>query len=214
MRLRIEEYSPIAGFIKDSFATDRVAMAVRFAKFTPQYEIDFNTQRQLVINLESTLVLTNDQKNVTIQLYNKADEINAELNFLSFYYKDAGFDTKIITKTKKNLINRNIEGSCLNLKDIIQFITINQAVLESKGMANTYITTLNDDKLFLEKYNEMQNKVLNAVKSLYEKNKTAYENLYTYISTISEAGKIIFKGQVKADQYTISKLIKRMRSGN
>lgn len=59
-----------------------------------------------------------------------------------------------------------------------------------------------------------QNKVLNAVKNLYEKNKTAYENLYTYISTISEAGKIIFKGQVKADQYTISKLIKRMRSGN
>lgn len=214
VRLKIEEYSPIAGFLKDSFAADRVQLSTRFAKFTPQFEADFNAQRLVVKDLDSTLVLTQEQKDATALLYSKADEVNVELNFLSFYFRDSGLDTKMITKTKSNLEARNIEGACLKIKDIIQYITANHVVLESKGMAATYPADLAADKLFLEDKNEIQNTVKNAVKGLYSANSATYDNLYTYISTICDAGKIMYKGQVKADQYTISKLIKRMRSGN
>jgi hypothetical protein len=214
VRLKIEEYSPIAGFLKDSFAVDRAALSTRFAKFTPQFEADFNAQRLLVKDLDSTLVLTQEQKDVTALLYSKADEINVELNFLSFYFRDAGLDATMITKTKSNLAVRNIEGACLKIKDIIQYITANHVVLESKGMAASYPADLAADKLFLEDKNEVQNTVKNAVKGLYDANRIAYDNLYTYISTICDAGKIMYKGQVKASQYTITKLIKRMRSGN
>ena len=214
VRLKIEEYSPIAGFLKNSFAVDRPALSVRFAKFTPQFEADFNAQQLVVKDLDSTLVLTQEQKDVTALLYSKADEVNVELNFLSFYFRDAGLDSKMITKIKSNLEAKNIEGACLKIKDIIQYITANHVVLESKGMAATYPAELAADRLFLEDKNEVQNTVKNAVKDLYDANRVAYDNLYTYISTICDAGKIMYKGQVKADQYTITKLIKRMRSGN
>lgn len=212
--LKVEEYSPVAGFLKDSFAVDRVQLSSRFAKFTPQFEADFNAQRLLVRDLDSTLVLTQEQKDVTAILYSKADEVNVELNFLSFYYRDAKLDATMITKTKSNLAARNIEGACMKIKDVIQFITANHVVLESKGMAATYPAELAADKLFLEDKNEVQNTVKNAVKGLYDANRAAYDNLYSYISTIADAGKIMYKGQVKASQYTISKLIQRMRSGN
>lgn len=214
LRLKIEEFSPVAGFLKDSFAVDRVALASKFAKFTPQFEADFNAQRLLVNNLDSTLVLTQEQKEVTALLYSKADEINTELNFLSFYFRDAGLDASLITKIKKNLTARNIEGACLKLSDIIQYINANQTLLESKGMASTYSADLANSKLYLETKNEVQNTVKNAVKSLYNANRASYDNLYSYISTICDAGKIMYKGQVKADEYTISKIIKRMRSNN
>jgi hypothetical protein len=214
LRLKVEEYSPIAGFLKDSFAVDRPALSVRFAKFTPQFEADFNAQRLVVKDLDSTLVLTEEQKGVTNLLYNKADEVNAELNFLSYYFREAGLDTKIITKTKSNLVSRNIEGACLKIKDIIQYIAANQSNLESKGMATNYPADLATDRLFLESKNEVQNTVKNAVKDLYNANRTAYDDLYSYISTICDAGKIMYKGQIKADQYTISKLQQRMKSGN
>ena len=38
--------------------------------------------------------------------------------------------------------------------------------------------------------------------------------LYGFIPTVSDAGKIIYKDPVKADEYTVTKLIGRMRSGN
>lgn len=55
---------------------------------------------------------------------------------------------------------------------------------------------------------------MNTLKVLHDANKGIYKELYDYISTIAEAGKIKYKGTVLADQYTISKIIDRMRSSN
>jgi hypothetical protein len=41
-----------------------------------------------------------------------------------------------------------------------------------------------------------------------------YDALYDYIKTVANAGKIMYKGKTKVVEYTISKIIARLRSSN
>jgi hypothetical protein len=53
---------------------------------------------------------------------------------------------------------------------------------------------------------------LNARKQLVDANKGDYKKLYTFIKTVAEKGKLVFKGTVIEDEYSITKLIGRMRA--
>lgn len=213
-KLRKEEYSVAAGFLKTSFANNRVDLATRFTDFTPTYEADFAAKIAQVVSLEQGITLTNEQKTATAELYNAAKELNAELNYLGFYFKKANLDKKLITGLKKELSKNNIEGANQKITGIVQFITDRQALLETKGMASTFPADLAQTRDVLQAKNELQNQKMNTLKVLHNANKGIYKELYDYISTIAEAGKIKYKGTILADQYTISKIIDRMRSGN
>jgi hypothetical protein len=47
---------------------------------------------------------------------------------------------------------------------------------------------------------------------LHEDNSEVYKALYRFISTIAAAGKVMYKGKVKEDEYTITRILGRMRS--
>ena len=81
-------------------------------------------------------------------------------------------------------------------------------------MAADYVAELAADRDYLEAQNVLQNEVKNQVSILYNANKAEYDRLYKYISTIANDGKIFYKGTPKAKEYTIVKIIERMRSGN
>lgn len=212
-KLRIEEYLPTGAFLETSFSRDRSELEANFSEFTPGYLADFQNQLAIVSRLEDSLVLTQEQKGVTQSLYIAKDAMNKELNILSFHFKRAKLDTKAISKAKKDLSAGNVEGANLKLKAIIQMIDSKTEDLESKGMKTGYsikLATRNKD--LLDK-NVLQNKLMDARGQLSEDNSAVYKMLYKYISTIAQAGKIIYDGQGKRDEYVISKLVSRMRSG-
>ena len=211
-KLRIEEYLPTGLFLETSFSRDRAELEANFSEFTPGYLADFQNQLAIVSRLEDSLVLTQEQKGVTQSLYIAKDAMNKELNILSFHFKSAKLDTKIITKVKKDLGTGNVEGANLKLKAIIQMIDSKTEDLESKGMKAGYSSGLaTRNKELLDK-NVLQNKLIDARGQLAEDNRSVYKALYKYISTIAQAGKIIYDGKGKRDEYVISKLVSRMRS--
>lgn len=212
--LLIEEYVPAGRFLLNSFVLDRAELALHFSEFTPAYLADFESKIELVRNLEKTIVLTEIQKQATADLYDLASTFNNDLNFLVFYFKRAALDTKMISKLKADLAKHNIEGACDKITAVIQYIMTQHQVLESKGMVASYPATLDATRMALETKNELQNSVRNQKKQLYENNKVAYDALYDYVGTIANAGKIRYKGTSKATEYTISKIIARMRSSN
>jgi ABC-type sulfate transport system substrate-binding protein len=120
----------------------------------------------------------------------------------------------MITKLKADLAKRNIEGACDKIIGVQQYIVANRAALESKGMAAGFPAALLVTKATLETKNELQNTVRNQRKTLYDNNKLVYDALYDYIKTVAKAGKIMYKGKTKVAEYTISKIIARLRSGN
>jgi hypothetical protein len=70
------------------------------------------------------------------------------------------------------------------------------------------------DRDYLEQMNVFQNEVKNKVADLYTTHKKEYDALYTFITEIVNDGKIMYKGTPKAKEYTLTKVIERMRSGN
>lgn len=211
--LKVEEYVPAATFLKTSFVRDREELSSRFSEFTPDYLAGFETQLAKVTGLEQTLTLTEEQKGLTASLYEASSIVNKDLNFLSFYFERAGLDKAIVTAVKKDLTSRNVEGASLKLVGLIQFITEKSALLESKGMNAGFPAELDAARVNLTTKNELQNKVMDIKKQLYKDNKVEYDKLYEYISVIAKAGKIMYDGMSKKDEYTVTKLISRMRGG-
>lgn len=211
--LKAEEYVPAATFLKTSFVRDREELSSRFSEFTPDYLAGFEAQLTKVTGLEQALILTEEQKGITASLYDASNVVNKDLNFLSFYFERAGLDTAIVTGVKKDLTSRNVEGACLKLAGLIQFITGKSALLESKGMNAGFPAELDAARVNLMTKNELQNKVMDTKKQLYKDNKAEYDKLYDYVSMIAKAGKIMYDGMSKKDEYTVTKLISRMRGG-
>lgn len=213
-RLRKEEYTIAAGFLKTSFAANRADLETRFPEFTSTYQNDFEAKIVQVQQLEQGITLTQEQKTATSDLYMAAKELNSELNFLAYYFKKTGLDKSLITNLKKELQKNNIEGSAQKITGIVQFITDKQALLTTKGMASTFPVELQQTRDLLTAKNELQNQKMNALKVLHNDNKAIFNELYEYIIEIADAGKIKYKGTVLAPQFTIAKLIDRMRSSN
>ena len=59
--------------------------------------------------------------------------------------------------------------------------------------------------------NKSQNDIINMKNELYRNNRADYDLLYDYISTVTDAGKIMYQGKGKRDEYVIGKVLGRMR---
>ena len=125
---------------------------------------------------------------------------------------DAGLSTKAVTVLKRSLHDGDIEGGLLELRDVIQFARINKDALEAKGMDSRFLDKLEEQKVSMAAKNAMQNTVMNRRKQLVEDNQEDYDALYAYISEVAKKGKVFYKGKGKEDEYTITKIIARMRA--
>jgi len=208
---RQSEIVPAASFVMSSFSRDREELETRFSEFTTGYAKSFGDQRNLVDGLEQGLSMTQEQKATTESLYAKADELDRELNFVAFYFKRAQLDGKLISGVKKVLRRGDIEGTLLKVQALQQYLTANLALLTDKGMAPTFPAELEATRSELAQKNTAQNELMNQRRELYAANRKEYERLYGYIQTISQAGKIMYQGKPKSDEYNLSKILGRMR---
>ena len=211
--LRQSEYVPAASFLMASFSRDRAELVTRFSEFTDRYANDFSAQCSLVDGLEQGLAMTQQQKLTTSALYGKADELSRELSFVSFYFKRAGLDAKLITAVKKLLNNGDIEGALLKVQALQQYITVNLALLAEKGMGPGFPAELENIRTELATKNKDQNELMNQRAALYAANLKEYRRLFAYMQTVTAAGKIMYRGQGKSAEYSLNKVLGRMRFG-
>lgn len=211
LKIRKEEYTALGDFIKTSFVRDQAVILSRFAKLNAGFLADFEAKLEEVKTLESGLVLTEEQKTATSKLYAEAGFLNKELNFLIRYIKEAGLSSDAVTDLKKDLIVNNIEGAILKIESVKQYVTANSATLESLGMSSSFVNDLEAHKVSLSERNALQNSFMNSRKQLTETNKVKYNELYAFITKIVNAGKLVFDGTATRDEYTITKVVSRMR---
>jgi hypothetical protein len=210
-KIRKEEYSTLADFMLPSFTRDQATFQQRFPKFDNTFLQAFIAKTAFIKTLESSLVITEQQKNATASLYLEASVLNTELNFLKQYFKDANLNTSIITDIKDDLQSHNIEGAVLKIESLKQFITANQAILVQEGMAANFTTQLEAHKVSFEQKNTDQSEYQKQIKTLTDNNKVHYEALYDFISKIATKGKLLFPDSRIKDEYNISKNIAKMR---
>lgn len=209
--IRLEEYSTLGDFVKASFVRDQGEFLVRFPKLDSHFLANFESKLQGIKTLESALVLTEEQKTATAQLYAEAGVMNKELNFLSAYIRDAGLSSVAVSELKTDLRTGNIEGALLKMEGVKQYVVAHQAALEAEGMAADFPVVIEAHKTSMEQKNALQNSYMNARKQLTQENKQQYKELYVFINKIVKAGKLLYDGETKKDEYTLSKVIGRMR---
>ena len=210
-KLRIEEYVPAAKWLMKSLIRDRSELANRFIEFTEDYVNQFTDQIETIKSLEKSLVLTEQQKEATESLYLASDRLSLELSFLTFHFKRASLYPGILTMVKKEIANRNIEGACQKMGGLISYVSAEHEILESKGMEIGFPAELAIMKSDLEMRNSYLNEILENRDQLYDDNVEEYKLLHEFITTVSNAGKVIYEGQDKESDYSISKIIGHMR---
>jgi len=210
--VRLEEYTTLGDFIEKSYNRDLDLFVVRYPKLGKTYRDNFLAKLAEVKTLEGSLFLTEEQKETTLQLYSVADYLGDEFNFINSYLKELNLDTKAVTALKNDLAKDNIEGAVLKMENVKQFLTQHQILLVEEGMRPTFPAELDDAKGKLEQLNLTQNDFMNRLKLLTKTNKDVYKELYGFITKIANAGKLVFKDDVKKDEYVIKKIVSRMRS--
>lgn len=210
--LRREEYTAMGDFILPSFVRDQATIVALFPKFDAAFLTAFTTKLDFVKQLESSVVKTEQQKTVTISLYEDATALNNELTLLVNYAADAGISITPINALKKDLRNRNIEGAILNIEAVKQYVIQNQPELEAEGMTRDFITKLDDYSSKLTTKNALQNVFMNSLKQLTQINSKHYDELYGFMLKIANKGKLVFKDSIIKDEYSLRKNMSRMRA--
>ena len=212
LKITKEEYSTLGDFVLQSFTRDQDAIMARFPKMNASFKAAFEEKLEAVKTLESGLVLTEAQKNATASLYAEVAQLNKELNFLSAYLKEANLNVTIVTDLKKTLLAGNVEGAILKIESVKQYVEANAVALIEEGMSADFATTLMAHKSSLATKNTLQNTKMNAHKTLTSENRSEYKALYEYIAKIIKYGKLVFDGDIIKDEYTVVKILSRMRA--
>jgi hypothetical protein len=209
--IRREEYSTLGDFLLTSFVRDQPTIMLRYPKLNSDYLKDFISKIDFIKQLESSLVLTEAQKEITTSLYQESTTLYEELSFLKTYLQDAKLNTTTVAELKTDLHKHNIEGAIKKIEDLKQYLDANNEKLVEQGMQASFTATLVAHKTSLTHKNNAQNEFMNNRKQLTDKNGSHYDALYECIKEINKKGKLVFKNTITADEYTLKNNIARMR---
>ncbi len=209
--LNYEEYPAIGDALITSFNRDQSELAEHYKMMNADFVTEFQNAIDAVRATASVLAKTEELKSVTKQLYGLADEANKKLLFLLDYVKDAGLESASISGIRSKLTTRNIEGAVYDLREVLPYLESHKAELDAGNMPKEFLGYFPPILPQMEAWNAEQIAIVSNRKSLVEANKILFENAYSYISKVSNNGKKVFKDTVKKDDYTISKLIAKVR---
>lgn len=210
--LNYEDYPAIGDVLIASFTRDQPEFVVYYKTMDAAYIAEFANAINAVRETASVLAKTEERKGVTRQLYNLADEINRKLLFLIDYSEDSGLETATLSAIRTKLTKRNIEGAIKDLRNILPYLQSKQSQLEEGDMPDGFLDYFPPLLPQMEAWNAEQISILSNRKALVEANAALFENAYSYISKISNRGKKIFKKTIRKDDYTISKLLTKIRT--
>ena len=209
--LNYEEYPAIGDALIASFSRDQGELAGHYKMMDSDFLTEFQNAIDAVRGTASVLEKTAELKSVTRQLYGLADEANQKLLFLIDYVKDAGLESASISGIRTKLTTRNIEGALYDLREVLPYLDEHKAALDAGDMPDKFLSYFPPILPQLEAWNAEQIAIISNRKTLVEANKVLFENAYSYISKVSNNGKKVFKNTVKKDDYTIAKLIAKVR---
>ena len=209
--LNYEEYPAIGDALIASFSRDQGELAGHYKTMDEDYLTGFQNAIDEVRAAASVLAKTEELKSVTKQLYGLADEANEKLLFLIDYVKDAGLHSAAVSAVRTKLTTRNIEGAVHDMRELLPYLESHQSELDAGNMPKEFLKYFAPILPQLEAWNAEQIGIISTRKSLVEANKVLFDTAYGYISKVSNNGKKVFKNSVKKDDYTIAKLIAKVR---
>lgn len=210
MKIQKEEYVPVASAILRSFSRDLPLFEAENHLYNAQYLDAMRSKTEELRAAESADLLLIRQKKVTQELYALGRNLLSPLKLLNLVLNKAGISTKLASDVMTDLNKRNFEGALSSLESLRQVVSAHNALMISKGMKATAPATLENAITAITEKSTEQTAYQQQRKGFTADHKVLYKELYLYITEVAKLGKIIFEGQQKKDEYTISKLLALM----
>ena len=210
--LRKEEYSAVANILLVSFERDITEFKEKYRTMNEEYLSSFKSIIEKVKNMASNNTELIKQKELTKSLYNKIKDIKYNLQLLKDYAIRAKLDISLFNTLLKNISMKNAEGVIKNIRDMLPYYRSN--IDKLLDMPDGFLDKLKLKNDELEKLNTDQKHQLTSKKTNTSDNHIIYKEIYEYIRNISKAGKLIYINSIKKDEYTLSKILAKLRTMN
>lgn len=207
-KLKQEDYTALADAMLVSFERDLADFNKVFRTIDSDFLAAFKKANEDLKNASSSLVIKQSQKQTTKEIYQKADEFREKLLLLKAYVKRAKLDVPLLKETITVLKSRNLEKAIKNTREMLPFFTENKSKI--KDMPDDFLSDIPATLVYFETKNAEQNALMSESKRTTSEAKPLYDTLYNYIKEVADAGKVVYKGNPKKEDYTISKIIQRM----
>jgi hypothetical protein len=195
-----------------------------FSAFSPifdeQYLIRFDQKINLVDELVSPKIETDELKKITKRLYSTMDSLLDPIANIRGYLRLAKDSVEVsakdfgLTLLSQKIASRDSEGVRQNLLIVVSFLKkyreqlivvgFNEAVIEQFGVA---VSSITED-------NHLQFDIVNKRKAIVQKNLVVLNDLYKQLSDLLSIGKSLYKNTnpAKAKEYVFSSLMKSVRN--
>jgi hypothetical protein len=212
MTIKQEEIVPLADMLIASFERDQAIFQAENVGYSVPFLNQFKAQTETVRQLERADTLLIQQKTITRELYQLADELYQPLKVFGIVVDKSGLPTTIVQDTIYNLKKRNIEGALVNLKALNQVVNSNAELLINKAMKANFPDLLETKFEEITIKSNLQTRIMQQRQLLTNNNVESYNKLYNeYIMDICKMGKVIFKKSPKVKEYTMTELVKKLR---
>lgn len=212
LRLKNENYTAVADFMIANLEQDLKDFTKVFKTIDDNYLGKFKDANALLKESASSMATRQEQKNITQDLYIKADDFKEKLTLLKAYTKRAKLETPLLQETITAIKSRNMEKVVKNTRDMLPFLTQNADKI--KDMPSDFLLDIPRIIAEFEEKSTTQNLLMSQRKRSTAEGKSLYKELYLYIKDIADAGKIVYKNSPKKDDYTISKVLQRMSASH
>ena len=210
LRLRREDYPAIGNILLISLKRDINDFTKEYKTINEEFIKELKEKINSLKDIVSYNVLQSNQKSHTKLLYSKTDILKDKATLLKQYAIKAGLDTSLIAKNIKNINSKNIEGVVQSFRDIIYYYSQNKDKL--KAMPDNFLEDLSEKNNEIEKLNIEQKHLMSTSKGTIQDNKKTYDELYTMLKEVISIGKIIYRKSVKKEEYTMSKILDKLKT--
>ncbi|MDR2929283.1 MAG: hypothetical protein LBV41_13970 [Cytophagaceae bacterium] len=213
--MKIEDFVPVGEIVVANLTRDLSHFNAKYKNIDGNYVEDFKLQLGKASAMESVFSVTEEQKMLTIELYDECGDFLDKLMFMKSYAKEVGLNFNIISTIAKLFRNRNIEGAVKSCRDAFEYYSNNVAKLNTGNMPEGFLDNLVKKLQIIEMLNNKHNSFVLGKKEKTANNRAVYDKLYSYISDVCAAGKLIFKeNPVKRNEYTLSRIVQVLQSSH
>jgi Carboxypeptidase regulatory-like domain len=220
--LRKEDIPVIGSMLFEAFKRNKTDFVTFSAVFDGSFETEMEAAIRAVKDRRRPADVYDKQKKLTIDMYEKLEEVRVVLSSLGEYVKMAKgnlltlYENYHIKKARTALNAKNVEGVLEHCEQIIDKIINDDAVaLDAVGFDAAKITEFETLVSELDVYNTEQNNKMDERQDARAAEEELFVAMFEYIDKVSSVGKSMytFKQKQKYDDFSISNLKGRINHG-
>jgi hypothetical protein len=217
-----EELSPIGRIVQSILRRDLSVFSAYSPVFNPEYVDTFGEKLNLVDELVTPKIETDELKKITKSLYKTMDDLVDPITkirgYLTLTKNTVGLSAKEfgLIMLRRKIESKDAEGVLQNLAVVNAFLNKYREPLTVVGLNDDITEQFNVALVSIAENNKRQFEIVSNRKSIVLNNRNVLNDLNAQLSEILNIGKSLFRGKdaLKVQEYTFSTLMKSVRHVN